>query len=64
MAQHQKISLRRVEDLISRLHNGPKDGLEDLLRLMVVLDTFVVKHDRSDLARRLRQAFDKLEDNV
>jgi len=60
--QHKKITLKRVEDILDRQRNGEKQELEDLLRLLVVIDGFVVKHDRSDLARRLRAAFDRLED--
>lgn len=62
--QHKKITLKRVEDILNRLQNGEKEELQDLLRLLVVIDTFVVKHDRTDMARRLRAAFDKLEESI
>lgn len=68
MPQHKKISLRKIEDFLDYLEHANqhqlRDAGEDLFRLLSALDAFLVKHDRSDLARRLRAAFDKLEDGL
>ena len=68
MPQHSKITLAKVEDLLdlmehANLHDERK-AFADLLRMMPVVDQFLVKHGRLDLARSLRRAFDKVEDGI
>jgi hypothetical protein len=60
MAQQKKLSLAEVEAYLDELTEDNKAAQEDLLRLMVLLDRFVVKHDRSDLARAIRRATRKV----
>jgi hypothetical protein len=68
MPQHTKVTLRKVEDFLDLLERANYHEVEhygaDLFRLLPVLDQFLVKHDRADLARQLRRAFDKLQDGV
>ena len=64
MPQHSKITLSKVEDFIEYLeyadHHGLRETGADLFRLLPVIDAFLVRHGRTDLARSLRRAFDKL----
>lgn len=64
MPQHKRITINRVEPLARRLSEryDTNGGLTDLLRLLAVIDATLVKHEHTDIARRLRKAFDKLED--
>lgn len=68
MPQHTKVTLRKVEDFLDYLEHANQHELlhygQDLFRLLPVLDQFLVKHDRTDTARALRRAFDKLSDGL
>lgn len=68
MAQHRRITLREVEDTLDLLeHANYRDEearIQDLLRILVVVDQTLVKHDKTPLARRLRQAFYKYVENI
>lgn len=66
MPQHTKITIKKVEDTLDEVESrggmmGDLDriAIEDLLRVLPEIDHFLVKHDRTPLARRLRRAFDK-----
>lgn len=65
MPQHTKVTLSKVEDFLDSLehsnHHDLRSAGEDLFRLLPLLDGFLVKHDRTDTARALRRAFDKLD---
>lgn len=63
--------MQRVEELLDRVGRGstehaifPKQTLGGLLRLLVQIDATLVKHEHTDIARRLRKAFDEAEDNL
>lgn len=60
MAQQKKLVLSEVEAHLSELTPDSKAQQAELLRTLVVIDRFLVKHDRSDLARQLRRATRKL----
>lgn len=68
MPQHTRLTLAKVEDFLEYLEHVNRGDLgtagADLFRLLPVLDRFLVKHDRTDLARQLRQAFDRLSNEV
>ncbi len=67
MAQHQRLTLKRVEDLLNRLDRyepSLKDPLADLLRVLVRIDATLVKHEHTDIARELRRSFDRAEDRL
>ena len=63
MAQHRKISLSEVERALDRMedanYHDERARVDDLLRVLVVVDQYLVKHDNTPLARRLRQSFYK-----
>jgi hypothetical protein len=62
MSQHRRITLRRVEDALDKMdESGTLYATEDLFRLLPAIDSFLVKHDKADLARRLRREFDRME---
>lgn len=66
MAQHRRITLREVEDALDLLehgnHHGEREAIADMLRTLVLVDKFLVKHDQTALARQLRQSFFKYID--
>jgi hypothetical protein len=68
MPQHSKITARRIGDFMDYLEHANQHDLraagKELFWLLPVLDQFLVKHDRTDLARQLRKAFDKLEGDL
>jgi len=68
MAQHRRITLSEVEDTLDLLehanYHDEEARIQDLLRLLVVVDQTLVKHDHTPLARRLRQAFYKYVDGI
>jgi hypothetical protein len=68
MPQHSKITAKRVGDLMDLLEHANqhtvREAGKDLFWLLPQLDSFLVKHDRTDMARQLRRAFDKFEDGV
>lgn len=68
MAQHRRITLSEVEDTLDLLehanYHDEEDRIQDLLRILVVVDQTLVKHDKTPLARRLRQAFYKYAENI
>ena len=66
MPQHKRITLSRAENLIRTLQDRHEinGGIADLLRMLVIIDHTLVKHEHTDIARRLRQAFDKVEDDL
>ncbi len=66
LPQHKKITLQRAEALARRFQDryGTDGGFSDVLRVLVAVDTTLVKHEHTDIARRLRQAFDRVEDEV
>jgi hypothetical protein len=67
VAQHQRITLQRVENLLARLeYHEPivKEAISDLLRTLVLVDSQLVKHEHTDTARQLRKGFDRAEDNL
>lgn len=68
MAQHRRITLREVEDTLDLLehanYHDEEARIQDLLRILVVVDQTLVKHDKTPLARRLRQAFYKYVENI
>ena len=54
--------MKKVEDYLDHLeyvnqHDMPES--RELFRLLPVIDAFLVRHGRTDLARQLRRAFDK-----
>ncbi len=60
MAQHRKLSLQEVETHLSELTPESKEQQADLLRTLVVVDKFLVKHDQTPLARQLRRSVRRL----
>jgi hypothetical protein len=58
--------MTRAEQLVERMERryGTNGGVSDLLRLLVQIDLTLVKHEHTDIARRLRQAFDRVEDET
>ena len=63
MAQQRRLTLQEVEDYLNLLeqenYHSERSQQADLLRTLVVIDKFLVKHDRTDLARQLRSAVRK-----
>ena len=61
MPQHRRITLREVEDALEAMrdndHLMEADEVGDLLRTLVLVDQMLVRHDKTPLARQLRQAF-------
>lgn len=68
MAQHKAITKARVSDMLVRVEHSGRYvvlyGDEPLILLLPEIDAFLVKHDRTDMARRLRKAFDTIEERV
>jgi hypothetical protein len=68
MPQHCKITARKVGELMDLLEHANQHDIReagaDLFWLLPQLDSFLVKHDRTDTARSLRRAFDKFKDGV
>lgn len=68
MPQHKKITASKVGDFMDYLEHANYHDLraagKDLFWLLPLLDQFLVKHDRTDIARQLRRAFDKLEGDL
>lgn len=68
MAQHKRITLGEVEKYLDHLeqenHHTERAVLADLLRTLVVVDAFLVKHDQTRLARQLRQAYDRVTGGI
>ena len=68
MAQHRRITASDVGQFIDRLESvgfhGTVEQLEELLWLLPRIDSFLVKHDRTDMARELRRAFDDMKDRM
>lgn len=68
MPQHRRITLPEVEDTLDLLehanHHDELDRIEDLLRTLVVIDSFLVKHDQTPMARQLRRAFYKYTERI
>lgn len=68
MSQHRRITLREVEealDLLERVgHYDEENRIQDLLRVLIVVDQMLVKHDKTPIARQLRQAFRRYVDTI
>lgn len=68
MPQHRKITLPEVEEALDTLGNADyhreRERVQDLLRTLVVVDQSLVKHDKTPLARRLRQAFYRYTEGI
>lgn len=68
MPQHRRITLREVEDTLELLehanYHDEEERIQDLLRVLVVVDQTLVKHDKTPLARRLRQAFFRYTEGI
>ena len=68
MAQHKRITLKQIENYLDYLeqenYHTERAAVADLLRTLVAVDRFLVKHDQIALARQLRQATDKLMDGL
>lgn len=67
MAQHRRITLKEVEKALEVMdvhHTEHRDAIADLLRTLVLVDQSLVKHDKTPLARQLRQSFYKFVDNL
>jgi phage gp16-like protein len=60
MAQQRKLSLQEMERYLDLLeqenYHSKRSDMGDLLRTLVVIDKFLVKHDQTPLARQLRSA--------
>lgn len=68
MAQHRRITLKEVEDALDLMEHANRHDLRessaDLLRTLVLVDRFLVKHDQTQLARQLRRSFYKMVDQL
>lgn len=68
MPQHPKITASRIGDFMEYLEHSNQHDLraagKDLFWLLPLIDQFLVKHDRTNMARELRKAFDKLEGDL
>jgi len=68
MPQHRRITLKEVEEALGLLermnYHDEEDRIQDLLRTLVKVDQTLVKHDKTPLARQLRQAFFRYVDNI
>ena len=68
MSQHRKITLREVEDALDLLehanYHDERERVKDLLRVLAHVDQTLVKHDKTPLARQLRQAFTKYVEGI
>lgn len=60
--------MSEVEDALDLLehanYHDERERVDDLLRLLVVIDQTLVKHDKTPMARRLRRAFSKYVENI
>lgn len=63
MAQQRRLTLTEVEEYLDLLeqenYHDERARQADLLRTLVAVDRFLVKHDRTPLARQLRSAVRK-----
>lgn len=63
MAQQRRLTLQEVENYLDRLeqenYHSERSQQADLLRTLVTIDKFLVKHDQTPLARQLRSAVRK-----
>ncbi len=66
MPQHKRITIGRVSPVIDQLQDryNIDGGVADLFRLLPLIDATLVKHEHTDIARRLRKAFDRVEDEA